>query len=128
MALVFLPGVHYYTGQAFDIQAITAAAHKKVGPAPHRQRDERAAIEGRRHGAGVPGGLRPGARGGQRGAAAARLGRRLCVLVPAPPGMAAPVRVQQADRPLVQSEVGRGWLCGRAGCALDPSRDPSFDL
>jgi kynureninase len=29
-ALVFLPGVHYYTGQAFDIHAITAAAHKKA--------------------------------------------------------------------------------------------------
>jgi kynureninase len=29
VALVFLPGVHYYTGQLLDMQAITAAAHKQ---------------------------------------------------------------------------------------------------
>ena len=29
-ALICLPGVHYFTGQLFDIPTITAAAHDKV--------------------------------------------------------------------------------------------------
>lgn len=30
LALVFLPGVQYYSGQLFDLQEITRAAHKVV--------------------------------------------------------------------------------------------------
>ena len=30
IAVVFLPGVHYFTGQYLDIERITKAAHDKV--------------------------------------------------------------------------------------------------
>lgn len=33
IAVVFLPGVHYFTGQFFDIEKITNAAHAKVSAA-----------------------------------------------------------------------------------------------
>ena len=35
VAVVCLPGVQYYTGQLFDIPAITKAAQKQVGRVAH---------------------------------------------------------------------------------------------
>lgn len=35
LALVIFPGIQYYTGQAFDIQAITKAAHDEVISPPN---------------------------------------------------------------------------------------------
>ena len=33
IALVMIGGVHYYSGQAFDLERITVAAHEKVSVA-----------------------------------------------------------------------------------------------
>lgn len=82
-ALVFFGGVQYYTGQLLDMPAITRAAHEQASSICHRHRHHCCCCYCSRctARAGMRRWLRSRARCRQRGARAARLGRRLCVLV-----------------------------------------------